>query len=189
VFKVMERGLHNMQWKAGAGVLATLHLASLAYGGHSRTEALPWLGVPADILHTAGGAVWLGGLVAVIFAVAPAVSPAQGVVAFDRFGYAAERAVGVVAVTGIIQSLRLHGDIASLVTSWHGALLLLKIALVGIIIRHAAHNRRVLARTRAMEVATPGSTRTVLVQAALTEAALGVAVVGITSILVGIAPS
>ena len=171
---------------AATGVM---YLVALAYVGHSRSQAAPWLGVPVDVLHTAAAATWLGGLAALVFIVIPQVDTERGVAAFDRFGHVAERAVAVLVVTGIIQMLRLHGYPLSMLTNRHGLLLIFKISLVGWMLWLAARNRRELGAQRRREAMQPRTLRRLLVQASLIETAIGGVVLVITSVLVATSPT
>ncbi len=171
---------------AATGVM---YLVALAYVGHSRSQAAPWLGVPVDVLHTAAAATWLGGLAALVFIVIPQVDTERGVAAFDRFGHVAERAVAVLVVTGIIQMLRLHGYPLSMLTNRHGLLLIFKISLVGWMLWLAARNRRELGAQRRREAMQPRTLRRLLVRASLIETAIGGVVLVVTSVLVATSPT
>ena len=171
---------------AATGVM---YLVALAYVGHSRSQAAPWLGVPVDVLHTAAAATWLGGLAALVFIVIPQVDTQRGVAAFDRFGHVAERAVAVLVVTGIIQMLRLHGYPLSMLTNRHGLLLIFKISLVALMLWLAARNRRELGAQRRRESTQPKTLRRLLVRASLIETAIGGVVLVITSVLVATSPT
>ena len=171
---------------AATGVM---YLVALAYVGHSRSQAAPWLGVPVDVVHTAAAATWLGGLAALVFVVIPKVDTERGVAAFDRFGRVAERAVAVLVVTGIIQMLRLHGNPLSMLTNRHGLLLIVKISLVALMLWLAARNRRELGAQRRRESTQPKTLRRLLVRASLIETAIGAGVLVITSVLVATTPT
>ena len=171
---------------AATGVM---YLIALAYVGHSRSQAAPWLGVPVDVLHTAAAATWLGGLAALVFVVIPKVDTERGVAAFDRFGHVAERAVAVLVITGIIQMLRLHGNPLSMLTNRAGLLLILKISLVVLMLWLAARNRRELGVHRRRESTQPKTLRRLLVRASLIETAIGGVVLVITSVLVATTPT
>ena len=170
-----------------AAIMA-MYCVALAYGGHSRSLSAPWLGIPADVLHVAGVSVWLGGLVAMLFVVIPVVDADQAVSAFARFSVAAERAVIVIVVTGVVQTARLHGDVVSLFTSSHGLLLVLKVSTVLLMLRMAARNRRLLAGRQLDSQARAARTKAALVKASLTEIAIGAATIGLTSVLVAVSP-
>ncbi|MFM8858264.1 MAG: hypothetical protein ACKOI2_13915, partial [Actinomycetota bacterium] len=84
-------------------------LIALAYTGHSRSMTAPYLGVPADVVHTAAASVWLGGLAALVLFISPLVSTRDLFRSFQRYGQVAKPAVIALLVTGVIQTLRLHG--------------------------------------------------------------------------------
>ena len=170
-------------------VTGAMYLIALAYVGHSRSQAAPWLGVPVDVLHTAAAATWLGGLAALVFIVIPQVDAQRGITAFDRFSYVAERAVVVLVVTGTIQMLRIHGNPLLMLTNRHGLLLIFKISLVALMLWLAARNRRELGVQRRREAIKPSSLRRLLVRASLIETAIGGVVLVITSVLVATSPT
>lgn len=170
------------------GQTSVFYLISLAYVGHSRSQALPWLGIPIDVLHTVSISVWLGGLIAIVFVVLPMVDPAQGLQSFSRFSYIAKRAVALIVVTGSIQSLRLHGNPVSLLSNSHGLLLLLKIALVGIMLRLAYGNERIVQRFQVSSSGSLTQSRDRLRRASITELLIGLIVILVTAILVNVTP-
>ena len=161
-----------------------MYLVTLSYVGHSRSQRLPWIGIPVDMAHTAAAAIWLGGLAMLVFVVIPGVPTEQGVRAFLRFGPAARLAVAALAVTGAIQTARLHGGLSSVFGSTHGRLLLIKVALVIGMLRFAVINQRVLRdATRHIQGAQTEQRRR-LIRATSIEALIGVCVVAVTAALV-----
>jgi putative copper export protein len=126
--------------------LGVMYLVSLAYTSHSRSMAWPVLGVPADVIHTAASAAWLGGLFVFVLFVIPSLQPAQSFEAFRKYGDVAKYAVVAMVATGIIQTLRLHGSIITLFTQSHGRWLLLKLVLVALMLKIGDINRRRLLR-------------------------------------------
>jgi hypothetical protein len=126
--------------------LSSAYLVSLAYTSHSRSMAWPVLGVPAGVIHTAATAAWLGGLIVFILFVIPSLQPSESFDAFRRFGDMAKYAVIAMLVTGVIQTLRLHGNLLTLFTQTHGRWLLLKLVLVALMLKIGDINRRRLLR-------------------------------------------
>ena len=189
VQKTADIGALNSLRSRLIAATGVMYLVALAYVGHSRSQAAPWLGVPVDVVHTAAAATWLGGLAALVFVVIPKVDTERGVAAFDRFSRVAERAVAVLVVTGIIQMLRLHGNPLSMLTNRHGLLLIFKISLVALMLWLAARNRRELGAQRRRESTQPKTLRRLLVRASLIETAIGAVVLVITSVLVATTPT
>ena len=165
------------------------YCVTLSYGGHSRSQRLPQIGVPADVIHVLAISAWLGGLAVVLAVVIPAVKPDEALPAFLRFGYAAERAVPIIIVTGLVQSFRLHQSVGSLLTSHHGLLLLAKIGVVLAMLSLGNRNRKVLINRRNLTGPRAEISRTILVQRSVYEFLLGATAVGITSVLVSVTPT
>lgn len=165
------------------------YCVTLSYGGHSRSQRLPQVGVPADVIHVLAISAWLGGLAVVLAVVIPAVKPDQALPAFLRFGYAAERAVPIIIVTGLVQSFRLHQSVGSLLTSDHGLLLLAKTGVVLAMLSLGNRNRKVLVNRRNLTGPRAEISRTILVQRSVYEFLLGAIAVGITSVLVSVTPT
>jgi len=165
------------------------YCVTLSYGGHSRSQRLPQIGVPADAIHVLAISAWLGGLAVDLAVVIPAVKPDQALPAFLRFGYAAERAVPIIIVTGLVQSFRLHQSVGSLLTSNHGLLLLTKIGVVLAMLSLGNRNRKVLINRRNLTGPRAEISRTILMQRSVYEFLLGAIAVGITSVLVSVTPT
>ena len=170
-------------------LLLTMYCVALAYGGHSRSLASPWLGVPTDVIHVIATSVWLGGLAAVVVVIIPAVNIEQSMIAFERFGFAAQRAVPVIMVTGVIQSLRLHGNVWSVFSSSHGLLLLAKVSVVMIMLLIGNRNRKFLASRRNSQDHHQRISRATLMRASIYEALFGATAIGITAVLVAVTPA
>ena len=185
---ILRTGAMTRQMIAPSCVVASIYLIALAYVGHSRSQVAPWLGVPVDVVHTAGVAVWLGGLAALLLVVVPVVESAAALNAFSRFSFIAERAVAVIAVTGVIQTVRLHGNPIDMLSNTHGLLLIAKIALVVVMLRLAIRNRRTLQHHRSAALANNDRSRDLLLRATTTEVLFGFGVLVLTAILVAVTP-
>ncbi len=164
--------------------LGAMYLIALAFVGHSRTMAWPLLGIPADIIHTAAAALWLGGLVVIVFILAPILPMAQLISVLRNFGTFAQKAVIALVVTGIIQTLRLHGNIVSLFTENHGRILIVKILVVAAMLKIADINRRRMMRNLTPDAEITQRRITLLTRASTTEIATGGIVIAITAMLV-----
>lgn len=184
VREVVRRGLIDRTLSMIVGVTSGIYLLALSLGGHAQTEGTPWLGVPVDMLHTAAIAAWMGGLVTVVFIVAPAGDAVRAVDVFDRFGKVAERSMAIIVVTGVVQSARLHGGLGSIFTTPHGRLLLLKLAAFAFIVWLAARNRRTLFTTESRTLGRPVATRREIVKASLIEVGLGIVVLVVSAAMV-----
>lgn len=185
----------------GLAILATLfaaaYLGSLAFAGHGM-EGLGWeqeIHLGADFLHLIGAGLWLGGLVPFVlmlvcllrFRQEGWVSAAAHIGA--RFSIVGIVAVGLLLFSGTINAAFLVSGTHGLTDTDYGRLLLLKITLFGVMVCFASINRRYLLprlfTLRGTDQADATARR--LVQSALIEIALGLAIICIVG-LIGIMP-
>jgi len=161
------------------------YLITLAYTSHSRSQALPLLGIPVDVLHVAASAIWLGGLTVLALVVIPFIDAKSALLTYTRYGRYAQYAVITIVVTGVIQTLRLHGvSLSSLFGERHGQILLLKIVAVGLMLKVGDVNRRRLLKNLPTEDSPMIKRSTLLLRASYTELVCGVLVLALTSVLV-----
>ena len=161
------------------------YLITLAYTSHSRSQALPLLGIPVDVLHVAASAVWLGGLAVLALVVIPFIDAKSALLTYTRYGRYAQYAVITIVVTGLIQTLRLHGvSLSSLFGERHGQILLLKILAGGLMLKVGDVNRRRLLKNVPTEDSPMIKRSTLLLRASYTELVCGVVVLALTSVLV-----
>jgi copper transport protein len=134
---------------------AALALGALALVGHTRTFGPAWLVVSSDLLHVAAGALWSGGLLGLVVALAgrsdsgrreddekPDAVPVRslaGMVA--AFSSTAAVLVAVLTVCGVVLGWRIVGSWSALVSTTYGWLLVTKIALAALAVAFAAWNR------------------------------------------------
>ena len=161
-----------------------MYLISLGFVGHSRSMAWPVLGVAADVVHTGAAMAWLGGLAVFVFFVVPLGQAKESFESFRRFGDVARYAVIAIVITGIIQTLRLHGSIITLFTENHGRWLLLKLGLVVLMLKIGDINRRRLLRGLPTDETAFEKRVALLRRASFTEIANGALVMLVTAKLV-----
>lgn len=171
-----------------AGVVALLALGMLAtwsFAGHARTMGWPWVGVPLDMAHHAAAAAWMGGLLVIgVYALASRHLENSIDIA-HRFSRLAARSVGVLVTAGVLQTIRLDGS--ALLSTTHGRLVLVKVALLSLMLWMADRNRRlVLARFQKETVG--AADVTLLRQMMWREFAVGVVVLGVTASMVALPP-
>lgn len=128
-------------------VLATAGVAgTLAWAGHGAggTGIAGSIHLAADFLHLVAAAAWLGGLLPLALLLAAA----QGASAIEvartaslRFSACGVVAVGVLVLTGIVNTWYLAGSIHALSATDYGHILLVKIALFLVMLALAAINR------------------------------------------------
>ena len=115
---------------AGAGAFAVVALAGFAIEGHTRATGRRWVMIASDVVHLAAGAVWLGGIVALVVAFRVDVDTGALAGVVRRFSTSAIVAVVVVAVTGVTMAWIILPSVGELTSTGYGLALLLKVALV-----------------------------------------------------------
>jgi copper transport protein len=189
LFRSIQEGVLSRSSQTQLLLIIPMFLITLAYGGHSRSQSLPWLGIPVDALHVTSMAIWIGGLITMLLVVIPNISHDKAINAFQRFSHIAERSVIVLVITGVIQMTRLHYGVSTLFTSTHGLLLLGKLIIVALMLRLAAKNRIVLMRKTSASLTNPLKLRAQLMRSTLIESAMGMVVIVLTATLVAISPT
>jgi putative copper export protein len=189
LFRSIQEGVLSRSSQTQLLLIIPMFLITLAYGGHSRSQSLPWLGIPVDALHVTSMAIWIGGLITMLLVVIPNISHDKAINAFQRFSSIAEKAVIVLVITGVIQMTRLHYGVSTLFTSTHGLLLLGKLIIVALMLRLAAKNRSVLVRKTSASLTNPLKLRAQLMRSTLIESAMGIVVIVLTATLVAISPT
>lgn len=177
-----------LRWRAIA-VLMVCALATWAWAGHAKSLRWPWLGVPLDVAHHLGAASWLGGLLVVGVWATRADNEREVTHAVQRFGTVARAAVIALAMTGVLQSLRLDGGPGALFTTGHGRLVLVKVLLLAAMLLAADVNRRRVAARISVRGSVQPRVLANLRRAMLTELTIGVVIIGVTAGLVVSTPA
>jgi copper transport protein len=160
--------------------------ATFSATGHPVAGRFVPLAFAADLLHLAAMGLWLGGLVALgtLCAGGAAVPVEAFAGTVRRFSPLAAWCVGVLAVTGVLQSLRELTSVADLLDTGWGAYLLVKLAVVlGLLVLA----RRARGWTRRHTSPDGPSLRTMRRTLAY-EAAAGAVVLALSAMLAGSAP-
>lgn len=171
------RATPSLAGDIGAG----LAVWSPALVGHTRAYEPVSLLVLTDALHLSAGAVWLGGL-AGLAVVLPSLAgrEREGELVLSRFSTVAAAVLAVLAAAGVLLGWRILGSWGGLVDTTYGRLLLVKVGIAVVVAGVAAWNRyRLLPRVgdgthEARRRASYALRRVVLVEAALLVALLGV---------------
>jgi copper resistance protein D len=127
-----------------------LLLASLAWAGHGRYGHLPTLHLASDVLHLLVTGVWPAGLAPLawlLLSLRHSRRPETWnaiAIAISRFSRISLIAVGLLIVTGVINSCFMLHSVTDLVSDSYGRTLLLKIGLVAVLILIGAINRQYL---------------------------------------------
>lgn len=172
----------DVYWTAvslpGIGLLGTW-----AFAGHSRSMRWPAVGVATDVAHHAAAAGWIAGLAIVGWVAIPTTAPDVLVPVVRRFSRMAATCVAVLVTTGVVQTIRLVGGPGALFEADHGRYLAVKIVvLAGMLAIANVNRRRVDARLH--EPSDAPRHLDALRRAVVTEFAIGLAIIGITSAMV-----
>jgi copper transport protein len=179
---------NEVRWTA-IGIAGVLMMGTWAWAGHARSQRWPELGVPLDIAHHVAAALWIGALAIVGLVALRELDGAERAGVVVRLSSVAAASVGIVVVTGALQTLRLVGSPLRLLDGRHGVYLIAKLVVLAAMLAIAANNRRRVgvqfARPAVVEARSAASFR----QAVLAEFALGLIVVAITASLVVSVPA
>jgi copper transport protein len=186
-----------------AAALAVALVAVHVLGGHAAAAPDAALTVAAATLHVLAAALWIGGLAALVIALAPELRRAgPGIPALARaslrpFGALAALSVGVLVATGLFYAGRQVASLDALVTTLYGQVLMTKTALVlavgavglatAMLLRPslAAPLTRLLGRPRGWTPVPARRLRTLL----LAETGLGLAVLATAGFLAAAVPA
>ena len=188
---LLGRGLPPRPRAVAALVAAVVAVCAPAITGHTRAVTPEALAVGADMLHLLAGSVWLGGLVALAL-VLPDLS-GRGAMAAEvlaRFSTVAAGILVALSATGVLLAWRIVGSWSALFDTGYGALLLVKIGVALVAVLIAAWNRYALL-PRLHESTHRRDRRVgarVVVRAIAAEAAVLVAVLLVTGLLVDRSP-
>jgi copper transport protein len=120
--------LPPLLWAALACALALLAAPTLA--GHSLDHDQPRVLAPiVDVAHAASAAVWIGGLLALVYVLPHARDQAARAIAVRRFSSAALVAVGVLGATGVGRALTELSAVHQVWSTSYGRALIVKTAL------------------------------------------------------------
>ena len=163
-------------------------MATWAWSGHAKSQRWPWLGVPVDVAHHVAAALWIGSLAIVATTALTALDAGDLESVMQRMSTVAAGAVALIVTTGAIQTVRLVGNPTQLFDDSYGRYLVAKIVLVAAMLMLANHHRTrfpvMLRAEHGSDALSRGLRRTVL-----TEFAIGLVVIGVTSAMVVALPS
>jgi copper transport protein len=181
----------------GAAIGALAFTAAAA--GHSWTYSPRGLLVVTDTVHVLAMSAWLGGLAMLLVALPIAVRALHGrdriplrAAAVGRFSRLAMVAVGLLLLSGIVQSIALVGAFDAFVETAYGRLVLAKIVLfLGLISLGAYNQRRLLPQLRTVAGGgeEPERAAARLRRSVACEVGLALVVLGVASVLVATEPA
>ena len=170
---------------------ALVALAGFSIEGHTRATERRWAMIASDVVHLAAGAIWLGGIVALVVAFRTSTETGTLATIVRRFSDSALITVGVVAVTGVIMAWIILPSVDALTSTGYGLALVLKVALVVVVIALGAFNRFRLVPAvdgRAGSPERDSGTRRWLRTVVLAELVVLLVAVGVTAVMVTRSP-
>jgi copper transport protein len=185
-------------WPLAVGLpIAAALLLTIGLAGHAGTLSPVWVNLGADLIHLLGVAVWLGGLVGLVFLAFPATrgtteTERVGLMApvVSRFSDLALVAVAVIVASGVLRGYLEIRSIEGLTGTGYGLTLLVKLAAFLPLFALGAINNR-WTKPRIQRAAAAGSASpqlSTLRRLVTVEIALGMVILGITAALVALAP-
>jgi len=186
---------------AGVVTLGSALVVATALAGHAATGTAPALGLALDIVHLAGGSVWVGGLAllaAVLVRPAADDRPAPPAALARTVSAWLLGAAAAVFVSGTVQAVRQVGSRYALIHTPYGRTLVVKVLLVALLVGLGAASRRLVHGSWGLRRppaavdsgAAPDPVRAGrLSRTVMAELALVLAVVGVTAALVNDVPA
>ena len=185
---------------AVTGAVAALALlVTVALTGHESVGPEVPLALVSAILHLAAMAVWLGGLAVLVMVVVPFARRGGHELhsaVMKRWSYIAYSCVACLVVTGEFQASRQVDPVEALWSTSYGAVLLIKLGVVGAMLVAAVLAQRHVLATAPSEAGgtaderfAGGDVLTVIRRSVRIEAALAVVVLAVTAVLVSQPPA
>ena len=198
-----RRPVPPVVWWGGVALIATM-LLTVSLTSHSAAVSTgAGLAIAVDWVHLSAAAIWVGGLVFLLFALLPALGPVGGpgrtrllADLVPRFSTVAAASVAIIFVTGAFQTWRLLDRLGDITEIRWGKALLLKIALALVLVGLGAFNLlvvrpRLTAYARRMDRGTrelAATLRARFRRAVLTEVLVAAVVVLVAGVLTGVPP-
>jgi putative copper export protein len=186
-----DRKAPSTVWWGAWGALGAVLFLTNSMSGHAFVATPKLVSIPNDVIHLASGATWLTGIVLLAIALPTAwrgkddderLNLLTPVVV--RFSKVAAISIGIVAVTGTINSFLDIGKISDLIETRYGVSLTLKIAaFLGVLALGGINHFYV--RRKLERADHPRSTAHLFRRTIAIELALGVAIMGLTAVLTG----
>lgn len=169
-------------------ILAVVVAVTPALSGHARVEGA--LAVVSDSLHVISAGVWVGGLVALLFALVQAGGDrwSLATTAVPRFSTIAVIAVAVLIVAGVVSGFLEVRSWQGLWQTTYGQLLLVKVGLLLPLLALGAFNNRILV-PRFREGASSPRQRRRFIRSTVAEVVVMAVIVGVTAALVAERPA
>ena len=133
-------------WWVAAGFVGAGLAATPGIAGHAATGIQTGLAIPADLVHVAAMACWLGGLVVLFVAMLPRRDVDELRDVLPRYSALALGAIVALIVSGGYQAWRQVGSFDALKSTDYGRLLIVKLLVFAALIVAAAFSREIVNR-------------------------------------------
>lgn len=121
-------------WRVGAGAVGLGLLRTNGLIGHALDAPEPVWAQVAGLVHLTGVVLWLGGLAMLLVGVLPRRNPDELGAVVPRYSRLAMVAVGLIVVGGLVLAWQVIGSVGAVLTSDHGRLLLVKLAIFALVL-------------------------------------------------------
>jgi copper transport protein len=186
-----DRRPPSLVWWLAWSALASALLITSSMSGHAFVASPRIVSIPNDVIHLASGATWLTGIVLLAIALPTAWRAKDDderlrllTPVVVRFSTVAAISIGVVALTGTINSFLDIGKLSDLIDTRYGVSLTLKIAAFLLVLALGGVNHFYV-RRKLENNDNARSTAHLFRRTIAIELALGVAIMGLTAVLTG----
>jgi copper transport protein len=158
---------------------------------HASEGNISVLGSVADLVHLAGVAAWLGGLVMLATVVLPRRRASELAAVVPRYSKLAFSSIAAIVVAGSVMSWELVGSFTSFADTRFGHLLALKLLLFVFVMGAAFSSKRWVDQRLSVAVTLRGHASLVrpFVVSVATEAVLATGILAVASVLVATSPA
>jgi copper transport protein len=185
-----ETAARSTAWRVGAGAVGLGLLRTNGLVGHALDAPQPVWAQVAGLVHLVGVVVWLGGLAVLLVGVLPRRKPEELGVVVPRYSRLAMVSVALIVVGGLVLAWQVIGSVGAVLTTDHGRLLLVKLAIFAVVLVIAQASRSWVAHRLDFAVVLRGDAATVrpFVYSVAAETTLVVLVLIAASLLVTASP-
>jgi len=184
-----ETAARSAAWRIGALAVGLGLLRAIGLTGHTSDAGTALVEV-ADLVHLLGMALWIGGLVVLLFGVLPRRRPDELARVIPRYSRLAMVSVASVVAAGVVLAWQSLGSVDALLHTDYGRILLVKIAVLAVVLAAAQASKSWVGRRLDFAVVLRGDARTVrpFIYSVTAETVLVVFVLVAASVLVTASP-
>jgi copper transport protein len=184
-----ETAARSAAWRIGALAVGLGLLRAVGLTGHTSDAGTALVEI-ADLVHLLGMALWIGGLVVLLFGVLPRRRPDELAQVIPRYSRLAMVSVAAVVAAGVVLAWHSLGSVDALLRTDYGRILLVKIGVLAVVLAAAQASKSWVGRRLDFAVVLRGDVRTVrpFIYSVTAETVLVVFVLVAASVLVTASP-